>query len=351
MPDTVRRRVLLQVPWSTLFKILTAVALVWLWLTLVQIVLLFVVSVLLAVTLNPAVSWLERRGLSRTAATTLLSLAILVVVGGFLWATWASLSDQGRYLAQHLREVQQQATSRLPQWAQDAMGPSGGGDERSQAGRYAFGLAQSLTTAVTMIVLAYILTIYLLIEGQITYEWLLAFVPRRHQAKVDQTARECERVIFGYMAGNFITSVIAAISTLIVLTLLKVPAALLLALMAGLSDFVPVIGFIVSSIPAILLAFTVSTTTALIVVAFYIAYNAVEQYLLAPWAYGNRLKLSNVAVILAFAIGAQAAGIIGALIALPIAALYSPIERIWLRRKLGDEVVERHRAIESEAAG
>jgi predicted PurR-regulated permease PerM len=135
------------------------------------------------------------------------------------------------------------------------------------------------------------------------------------------------------------------------LTLLKVPAALLLALLAGLSDFVPVIGFIVSSIPAILLSVTVSTTTALIVVAFYIAYNTVEQYLLSPWAYGNRLKLSNVAVILAFAVGAQVAGIIGALIALPIAALYPPIERIWLRTKLGDEVVEEHRAIESEAAG
>jgi predicted PurR-regulated permease PerM len=348
MPDTVRRRVLLQVPWPTLFKILSAVAIVWLWLRLVQIVLVVVVAVLLAVTLNPAVCWLERRRLSRAAAASLLSLFILIVAGGFLWATWASLSDQGQYLLQQVGDAQEQATSKLPQWARNAIGPSGGEDGSSRAGQSAARVAQSVVTALTMIVLAYIVTIYLLIEGQITYQWVLAFVPRRHRAKAEETARECERVIFGYMAGNFITSVIATLSTLVVLTVLEVPAALLLALLAGLSDFVPVIGFIVSSVPAVLLAATVSTTAVVIVVAFYIAYNAVEQYLLAPWAYGNRLKLSNVAVILAFAVGAQVAGVIGALIALPIAALYPPVERIWLRKQLGDEVVEEHHAIGKE---
>ena len=83
-------------------------------------------------------------------------------------------------------------------------------------------------------------------------------------------------MIFGYVAGNFITSVIATVATLIVLSALKVPAALLLALLAGISDFVPVVGFVLTAIPTVLMALTVSTTTALIVAVFYIAYNMVE---------------------------------------------------------------------------
>jgi predicted PurR-regulated permease PerM len=91
---------------------------------------------------------------------------------------------------------------------------------------------------------------------------------------------------------------------------------------------------------------TVSGTTALLVTGFYLLYNAVEAYLLTPWAYGSRLKMSDIAVILGFAAGAQLGGVVGALIALPIAALYPTIERIWLRDELPDDTVREHRAIE-----
>jgi len=86
---------------------------------------------------------------------------------------------------------------------------------------------------------------------------------------------------------------------------------------------------------------------ALAVVVLYGAYHAIENYFIAPWVYGDRLRLSNVAVVLAFAIGASLAGVVGALIALPIAAAYPAIERIWLRERLGDRVVKEHAAIDA----
>jgi predicted PurR-regulated permease PerM len=67
--------------------------------------------------------------------------------------------------------------------------------------------------------------------------------------------------------------------------------------------------------------------------------------------YGDRLKLSNLAVILAFAVGAEIAGVIGALIALPLAAAYPAVERIWLKDKLADDTVRAHRAIEHRKVG
>ena len=77
-------------------------------------------------------------------------------------------------------------------------------------------------------------------------------------------------MIFGYVIGNEITSAIAFAATFVALWFLEVPAALLLALLAGLSDFVPAIGFVLSAIPAVVLGATVSTTTALLVVGFYV---------------------------------------------------------------------------------
>ena len=125
---------------------------------------------------------------------------------------------------------------------------------------------------------------------------------------------------------------------------------LLLAVLAGVCDFIPVLGFILSAAPAVLLGLTVSAGTGLAVAICYVAYHFVENYIIAPRVYGDRLKLSNVVVILAFAVGAELAGIVGALIALPLAAAYPAIERIWLRQELGDDLVREHRALEKKSA-
>jgi predicted PurR-regulated permease PerM len=135
------------------------------------------------------------------------------------------------------------------------------------------------------------------------------------------------------------------------MAILKVPAALLLAVIAGVCDFVPVIGLIVSSVPAVLLGFTVSTNTGFAVALVFVSYHAIENYLVGPWAYGDRLKLSNIAVVIAFVVGAEVAGVIGALIALPVAAVYPAVERIWLRETLPEETVPEHRKIEHRKAG
>jgi predicted PurR-regulated permease PerM len=96
----------------------------------------------------------------------------------------------------------------------------------------------------------------------------------------------------------------------------------------------------------ILLALTVSMWTAIATAVFNAAFNAVETYYISPKVYGNQLRLSSLAVILAFAIGAELGGVIGALVALPIAAMYPTIETIWLADRFAPEVTADHRRIE-----
>ena len=95
------RRTTVEVPWRTILKLIVAVALVWVWLQVTQIILLFVVAILLAVTLDPVVRLVERRGLPRWGASTLVCFVLLGLIGLFLWFTWSSLADQTQYLTQH----------------------------------------------------------------------------------------------------------------------------------------------------------------------------------------------------------------------------------------------------------
>ena len=103
--------------------------------------------------------------------------------------------------------------------------------------------------------------------------WLGGHLSFARGVGVNQTAFECERVIFGYVAGNIATSVFATIYVVVVLSVLKVPAAFLLALIAGVGDFVPVLGFIVSVIPAVVLAFTVSRANFASSIVFAIGFS------------------------------------------------------------------------------
>jgi predicted PurR-regulated permease PerM len=342
MAETGRRRVAVDVRWSTFLKLLAAAALVWIWLRLVQLVLVLIVAVLLAVTLNPIVEWFERRGWPRWRAAVLIFVALLALLGGFGWLTWNSVSDQASFAASHFSQLERNVLDRLPAWVRDAAGNGEG--LQSSVGGWALRFGQSVISALIVGVLGLILTMYLVVEAQATTEWVIAFVPKEKRPKAEQTIIEAQKVIFGYVAGNVLTSVMATVFVFVMLTILKVPAALLLAIIAGLFDFVPVIGFITSSLFAVAMALTVSGSTALIVFALYVTYHMIENYVISPWAYGDRLKLSNVAVILAFAIGGELAGVTGALIALPIAAAYPALERIWLREKLPAETVREHQA-------
>ena len=212
---------------------------------------------------------------------------------------------------------------------------------------YLLSTGRLLTSALVVAALALVLTIYVLIEGRrAPTSGLSRTSPQKHREQVRVTAREARARILGYVTGNVATSAFAVIFVFVSLTLLKVPAALLLAVLAGVFDFVPVLGFICSSVPAVVLALTVSPGVALIVAGLYVGYHLIENYYIGPKVFGGRLRLSHLAVILAFAVGAEVGGIVGAILALPVAAMYPVLEQVWLKDYLGRDAVETHRRIE-----
>jgi predicted PurR-regulated permease PerM len=131
--------------------------------------------------------------------------------------------------------------------------------------------------------------------------------------------------------------------------ILGVPAAAPLAVIAGICDFVPVLGILLATVPAALLALSVSPGAALAVVVAYVVYHLFETYFLLPRIYGNKLKISTLSVLLALIIGGRLQGIIGAVLVLPLVAAYPIIERHWLGGYLRSRVLTDHQALADAA--
>jgi predicted PurR-regulated permease PerM len=331
---------------AAIVKILAAIVLIWLWLQLWQLLMLVVVALFVAIGLEPIVRRLEGRRIPRgvAASGTVVVLALLII--GFFVIAGSSLVEQARELSSHFSEFRQQVLGSLPAPVATAITRSNAPVDATRIASYVVNAGRLVFGGAIVGAIALVLTIYLLIEGRQTYTWLVAYAPPAHRDRVHLTAREAQKAIRGYVVGNVATSIFATVTVFVALTLLRVPAALLLAVLAGIFDFVPVLGFICSALPAIVLALSVSPSVALIVAIVYAGYHMAENYYIGPKVYGDRLRMSNLAVIIAFAVGAEIGGIVGALLALPVAALYPVIESVWLREYLNRDAVETHRRLQ-----
>ena len=118
--------------------------------------------------------------------------------------------------------------------------------------------------------------------------------------------------------------------------------ALLLGIVAGICDILPIIGFFIAVFLAMVMGLTVSPTTAVLIFLFYGAYHLFENFYIVPRVYGKKLRLSKLAVPLAVAAGGLVGGLVGAIAVLPIVAAYPVIERLWLASRLEPDTVKAH---------
>jgi putative heme transporter len=348
MAESTKNRLSIHLPWATLLKVVAAVAAIWMSRQLAWVIGIFVIAVILAAALAPTVRRLERHGWPRWVAAWGLVLLIVGTFAGFVVITWSSLADEAQRFGHEAAAIRGELERRAPAPLLELLRRAGAPDASTLVPSIV-SIGRSALAALGGFALAWILVGYLLIEAEKTYQWVRGFVPARLRPRFDRTASEAAVAAHGYVVGNVITSICAGVYVYLWMTVLGVPAALLLALIAFLADFFPVLGFVLGCPPAVIMAATVSPVLAIAMVPLFLAYDMLENYFIGPRVYGDQLRLSNLAVLIAFAIGAELAGIIGALIALPIAAIYPTVERLWLRDTFGSDVVEEHKAIARKA--
>jgi predicted PurR-regulated permease PerM len=329
-PATVTTRI--ELPTRTIVKVVLAVTALWLVVQLWNQVLLFFVAVLLAAAAEPAVERLEQRGWSRGRAVGLLLAASVAAVGLFVLVVAPPLVDEGTRLADNLPGYVDDAQGLLAghpnvqHWLQDnahqIAAPNG-------MFKGALSVGTGIFSGISNLLILAALTVYLLLDGERGFAWLTDRLSGPRRARAKRVRREVSRVVGGYLRGQLITSVLFAIFAFVTLSIAGVPEPLLLAVLAGVFDALPLVGATLATIPPVLLALTVSVPTAVVVLVLFVAYQQVENYVIAPWAYKNALQISSLAVLVAVTIGSALLGITGALLALPVAAAIPAIARTW----------------------
>jgi predicted PurR-regulated permease PerM len=339
----------------TIVKVLVTAVLVWAALKLISDFLFFLLALLLAMTLLPLVAQLERRGIPRKLAVSLVSLLTVGMILAFLVLVGPRLASQLATLLGQLPEYRSRLNTRIGpghpviREVLDQILSLPSSPEVARSLRKPLAWGEVAIAGVTVTILVLTLTLYLVADGKKTYAWLLAYVPRKHRKRMARTMSEVSEVVIGYVQGQALTSVLYGVFALAVLSAFRVPAAVPLALLAAVCDILPVIGVIASTVPAVLLALTVSPLAAGGVMALYLLYHVLENTVIVPRVYGRRLSLSTVAVLIAIVVGWQLYGILGAILVLPLVAAYPIIERIWLHEYLSDEVITDHSALEAAA--
>ena len=316
-------------------------------------ILITYISVLLAIGLGPLVHRIEQavpagaRALPRWLAILIIYLAVvgLLTVLGLLvvppliqqsqdlWARLPELLDQGQaFLIRH-KLLSHQIT--LEEAVRNAPGPSDAMGTVAGALTFAVG---GIVAFVTVL----ILTFYLLIESDSLFAGFARLFPRGERPRVEEVASKISTKVSAWLNGQLILAGTIGLTAAVGLYFLGVPYFYVLAMVAAIGEMIPVVGPVFSAIPAIGVALTVSPRTAILTALFMFAQQQFENHLLVPKVMERQVGVSAVTVIIALLIGASLLGILGALLAVPTAAIIQVVVQELLdeRDRRADEQLD-----------
>ncbi|WP_418113106.1 AI-2E family transporter [[Actinomadura] parvosata] len=314
--------------------VLTAIALAQMIVASLSTIILIVVAMFLAVGLNPAVEALQRRGLARRGAISIVFAGVIVAFALFGLAIVPPVSKQLTEfidavpgyiteLSNHptLRQLDQdyQILPQLRTFVTSTLGPS------LATGIMGAGLVvlNGVFTTVTLLVLM----LYFLGSLHTIKDYLLKLVPASRRTRTRAISEEILSGIGGYVAGNVLISVIAGVVTWIFLSIAGVQYALALSLVVALTDLIPLVGATIGAVLVTAVALLDSWPAGIACAIFFLAYQQVENYFIYPRVMKHSVNVTPAVTVIAALFGGALLGIVGALLAIPVAAAISLIIR------------------------
>ena len=303
----------------------------WFFLQVREILLWLVIAAVLAMALEPAVGWLTRHRFKRGLAAVTVSVLAIVVLAGIVAVLAVPLVNQARQLADNLPNYVHDFTKPGSPFAGietrfhvvekiKAQAPhllsliAGAGSPALTAVKTTFTVIASIVSILTM-------TVLLLMEGPRTWKWVLSLVPAARRPVAADLGSHLLTSVGGYVRGNLFISLIAGVTAYVALLIVGVPYALPLAVAVAVLDLIPLIGATLGAIVCVIVAGAGGGwLDAAIIAVYFIIYQQVENNLIQTTIYARTVALSPLAVLVASLCGAAVAGIVGVLLAIPVAA-------------------------------
>ncbi|GAA4060039.1 AI-2E family transporter [Nonomuraea soli] len=314
--------------------VLTAIAIGQMVIHSLSVIILIVVAMFLAIGLNPAVEALQRRGLARRWAISIVFASVIVLFALFGLAIVPPVSRELTAFIQalpgYLTELQQNPTvqqldaeygiiQQAISFVASQLGPTLAGGILNAGVEVLGGVFNGLTLLVLML--------YFLGSLHSTKQYLLKLVPASRRYRTESITDQILSGIGGYVAGNILISVIAGVVSWIFLHFAGVKYALALALVVAVLDLIPLVGATIGAAVVTLVALLQSLPLGLACLVFFVVYQQVENYLIYPRVMTRSVNVTPAVTVIAALIGGALLGIVGALLAIPVAAAIALIIR------------------------
>jgi len=310
------------------------------------------VAAFLAVAINPAVGFLQTRlRLRRAGAIGLVYLGLLALVAGAALVFVPPLIEAARGLVEAIpgyvdrlqrsawvRELDREydALEQLRQRATELVGSIAGPDT---AVTFATRIVNGLLALVSIAVLAFLFSLY----GPRIRVWIEQQVDDDDRDRVVGVLDGIYRVIAGYVVGVFAVAFLGASAAALFMTIAGIPYAPVLALFVGLMALIPLVGSALGAIPYVAVGFFQGIAVGVAGIVFFVVYQQVENNVVQPFIHRRTVNLNPLWIIIAVLVGTQVLGIVGALVAIPVAGILQVLVQDWLRhRDDGDGAEERH---------
>ncbi len=287
---------------------------IWLVYLIKDLLIILFAGVILMSALTPVVSLLTKFKLPKSLSIGITYIIIIAVISGLFAIVLPPLFEESSKLVSTLPPLLDQLFNTL------TIDKSVFQTQLSSLSSNAFSLTLAVFDNFLTIIFLLVLTFYLLLERE-SLEKRLAQLFLGREERVRKLTIQIEEKLGSWLIGQLILSLIIGVLSYIGLRILGIPYALPLAVIAGILEVVPVIGPIISAIPPILIALTVSPLLALGVAAMYFVIQQLENHLFVPQVMRKAVGLNPLVVILAIAIGSRLLGFVGALLAVPIAVV------------------------------
>ena len=325
--------------WRLLVILAAVLALLWLVERLKVIVVPVALAVILTALLLPAVDWLDRRGAPRGGAVALILLSSFAIFGGIMTFVVSqfvsglpSLTEQVTRSIDNATQWLIEGPAHLSRAQIDNAGDAAvkalrDNQERLTSG--ALSTAATLTEIVTGALLMLFALIFLLYGGRTIYSYLTTIVPVRARDRVRDAGRAGFGSLIGYVRATFLVALVDAIGIGTGLAIMGIPLALPLASLVFLGAFIPLVGAVLTGFLAVVVALLAKGFVyALITFGLIIAVQQLEAHVLQPLVMGRAVSIHPLAIVLAISAGAVLAGIVGALLSVPVLAFLNSAIRV-----------------------
>jgi predicted PurR-regulated permease PerM len=318
-----------------------------------QVLTWILIAIFFTLALNPLVEWFHKRVKRRGYAVGIVYVLVFAAIALIAYVFIPPLVDQVNHLVNKIPDYVDDLTKgrgklgfletkyHIVEKIKHALS-NGGASKLFGLSGTAFAITKSVITIVVAVVTITFMTFFMLLEGPHWVERGYSLLPEKSRPRWQTVGRDIYRTVGGYVLGNVLISIIAGGSSAILLYALGVPLPFALGLLVGLFDLIPLAGATIALIIVGTISFLHSITAGIVVVAFFIVYQQLENHILQPVIYGKTVKLSPLTVLIAVLIGAALAGVIGALAAIPIAGAIQVILRDLFRARAERKAAAEH---------